>query len=94
MAVTNGSYFSLALYDSLCHNPTAPAKNPTVTEVEMSGKRKKKKQGGSAKRKVTRTSGIDRGRAPKSFQRILEDVSCQERGHGTICFARCCSLYD
>jgi len=48
---------------------------PGFSEVEMSGKRKKKKQGGGATKRKLRVGGLDRGRAPKSFQRILEDVS-------------------
>lgn len=60
-------------HTSLLPIRAAPAAH--LAEVEMSGKRKKKKQGGTTKKHRLRTSAVDRGRAPKSFQRILEDVS-------------------
>ncbi|KAF5826617.1 hypothetical protein DUNSADRAFT_2537 [Dunaliella salina] len=55
-------------------------------EVEMSGKRKKKKQGGGGAKRKLRAGGLDRGRAPKSFQRILEESMMERLPQGIPCY--------
>eukprot|EP00200_Dunaliella_tertiolecta_P004321 CAMPEP_0202350434 /NCGR_PEP_ID=MMETSP1126-20121109/7510_1 /ASSEMBLY_ACC=CAM_ASM_000457 /TAXON_ID=3047 /ORGANISM="Dunaliella tertiolecta, Strain CCMP1320" /LENGTH=174 /DNA_ID=CAMNT_0048942409 /DNA_START=82 /DNA_END=607 /DNA_ORIENTATION=- len=55
-------------------------------EVEMSGKRKKKKQGGGGTKRKLRAGGLDRGRAPKSFQRILEESMLERLPQGIPCY--------
>jgi hypothetical protein len=55
----------------------------SIAEVEVSGKRKRKKPaaGGGLKRKLrASSSAAERSRAPRSFQRLLEDVSALTDG--------------